>query len=65
MQGDEALLHVGADAHLLGRTEQDTHLAFAHPAEQACLLRVRLGVVDERDLLGGQAPLDRSSRRSS
>ena len=58
MQGDKPLLHVGADPHLLRRSQQDTHRAFAHPAEQPCLLGIRFGVVDERDLVGGQALCD-------
>jgi hypothetical protein len=52
VEGHEAPLHVRADAHLRGRTEQHTNLALAHLAEQACLLRVGLGIVDESDLLG-------------
>ena len=58
MQGDQTLLHVGADAHLLRRPQQDTHRTFADPAEQLCLLGIGFGVVDVRDLVGGQALFD-------
>ena len=55
VQGDELLLAVGAGAHALGAAQQDTHLTAPHFAEQIFLLHLALGVVDEGDLVFGNA----------
>jgi len=55
VQGDELLLTVGASAHALGAAQQDTHLTAPHLAEQVFLLYLALGVVDEGDLVFGNA----------
>ena len=55
VQSDELLLAVGASAHALGAAQQDTHLTAPHLAEQVFLLRLALGVVDEGDLVFGNA----------
>ena len=55
VQGDELLLAVGASAHALGAAQQDTHLAAPHLAEQVFLLYLAFGVVDEGDLVFGNA----------
>ena len=52
---DELLLTVGASAHALGAAQQDTHLTAPHLAEQIFFLRLALGVVDEGDLIFGNA----------
>ena len=55
MQRDQALLHVGAGAHLLGAAEEDADLAGAHVAEQLQLGGVAVVVLDELDVAGGNA----------
>ena len=55
VQGDELLLAVGACSHTLGAAQQDTHLTAPHLAEQVFLLYLALGVVDEGDLVFGNA----------
>ena len=55
VQSDELLLAVGASAHALGAAQQDTHLTAPHFAEQIFLLYLALGVVDEGDLVFGNA----------
>ena len=52
---DELLLAVGASAHALGAAQQNTHLTAPHFAEQVFLLSFALGVVDEGDLIFGNA----------
>ena len=49
MQGDEAGLHVGADAHLLGGADEHVDLAGAAGGEQSFLGLVGAGLVDEPD----------------
>ena len=55
VQGDGPVLHVGADAHLLGRTDQDSDPPGPAGGEQLGLVPVGLGFVDEPDRLRGQA----------
>lgn len=38
-------------AHLLGRAEQDAHLAGPHLAEQLLLFRLGVGIMNKGDLL--------------
>ena len=58
VQGDGAVLDVGADAHLLGGADQDGDPAGAAGGEQLGLVPVGLGLVDEPDRLVGQAAGD-------
>ena len=58
VQGNEALLHVGAGAQLLRGPQQHAHLAGVHLAEQVSLLIVGVVVVDEGDLVGRDALLN-------
>jgi hypothetical protein len=51
MQRDRARLDVEAHAHLLRRADQHGDLAGAGGGEQAALLGVVAGVMDEADLL--------------
>jgi hypothetical protein len=55
MQRNGAVLHVGADAHLLGGADQDGDPTSAAGGEQLGLVPVGLGFVDEPDRLIGQA----------
>ena len=57
MEGNEFLLAFGACTHTLGASQQDTHLTYAHLAEQIFLLRFALGVMDVCDLVFGNAQL--------
>ena len=58
MKCHETSLNVGAGAHLFGRTEQYAHSARIHAIEKHLLGGVGLGVMDERDLAGGNARCD-------
>ena len=55
VQGDGPVLHVGADAHLLGGADQDGDAAVAAGGEQLGLVPVGLGFVDEPDRVAGHA----------
>ena len=55
VQSDELLLTVGASAHALGAAQQDTHLTTSDFTKQIFLLYLALGVVDEGDLVFGNA----------
>lgn len=58
VQCDRAGLHVRAHPHLLRGTNQDVDVAGPGGGEQALLLHVRLGVVDELDPVPRQAAGD-------
>ena len=58
MERDEPSLNIRAGAHLLGRSEQYAYSPRVHRIEKQLLGRVRLGVMDERDLAGGNARVD-------
>lgn len=57
MQRDGAGLDVGADAHLLGRADEDGGVAGAGCGEEAGLLYVGFRLVHVPDLLGGDATM--------
>ena len=57
VHGDQALLRVRADAHLLRRSDQHARHAVVHACEQSALLLVAVGVVNELNLLAGDAGL--------
>ena len=48
---DQTILHVGARAHLGRAAHQDAHLTTPDFCEQLPLFDLRIGVVDERNLL--------------
>ena len=50
---DQTILHIGSCAHLGRAAHQDAHLTAAYLCEQFPLFDLRIGVVDERDLLRG------------
>jgi hypothetical protein len=51
------LLHIGARAHLLGRTDQDAAPAAIDRIEQDFLFRIAFGVMNEGDFILGYAML--------
>ena len=53
MGSHKQILDVGASAHLGRAAQQHPHRACAHPPEQRLLLRLVLGLMDKRDLVGG------------
>ena len=55
VQGDRAVLDVGADSHLLGAAEQDGDAPGAAGREQLAFVAVGLGFVDEPDHAGRHA----------
>ena len=55
MDGGEPALHVGARAHLLRGPHEDAHGSGVHLPEEGELLRLGVGVVDERHLALGHA----------
>ena len=55
MQGHQALLDVGAGAHLLRAAEQHADGAGSDLLEQGLLLGVAVGIADGGDLLAGDA----------
>ena len=50
---DQTILYVGSRAHLGCAAHQDAHLTAAYLCEQFPLFDLRIGIVDERDLLRG------------
>ena len=55
MERHQAVLDVGACAHLLGAAQQDAHLAGADLGEQLLFAHLGVGLVDKGDLFGGHA----------
>ncbi len=55
MQRPQAALHIGAGAHLLGGAEQDPYLARIDGVEQVPLGLIGVGVMNEGDLVCGDA----------
>ena len=55
MRGHNAVLHIGPGPHFLGATDEHPHLPPAHLGKQLRLLRLGVGVVNERDLLLGNS----------
>ena len=51
VERDQAILDVGASAHLLGASDEDAHLTGADFGEQLPFPYLGVGVVDERDLI--------------
>ena len=51
MECDEPILTVGACAHLLGAAHEDPHGAGPNLGEQGLFANIRVGVMDERDLI--------------
>ena len=58
MERHKPPLNVRAGAHLLRRSEQNPHPPGVHGIEEELLRCVRLGVMDERDLAGGDTRFD-------
>ena len=55
---DQTILHIGSRAHLGRAAHQDAHLTAAYLCEQLPLFDLRIGVVDERDLLRGHTSVN-------
>ena len=58
VEGNEPVLDVHARAHLEGAAHEHPHPALPHPGEQFFFPGGSIGVVDESNLLGGDAPGD-------
>src|SRR5438105_15600936 len=59
MKRGEPPLNIRAGPHLLGRSEQYPYATGVHSVEEQFLSCVSLGVMDKRDLVGGDARSDK------
>ncbi|MPM33409.1 hypothetical protein SDC9_79984 [bioreactor metagenome] len=55
MERHKPILHVGARAHLESAAKKHAHLAGAHLGKQLLFTHIRVGRVNKRNLLGGNA----------
>ncbi|MPM94759.1 hypothetical protein SDC9_141907 [bioreactor metagenome] len=56
--GDQKVLHVHPGPHFGGAAHEDAYLPSANLGEQLLFLHFGVGVMNERDLTGGDAPRD-------